>query len=284
MSAAPTSETVALVGYVSAGSCALFVWDILGSLREDFIVAFQLNFRPSLIPYFISRSLMLVYAVGFAVYSTRSLGDCSRTLLILQIIYALATWARSTNFLLRVRAVYALSRLITFLFFAPLLVVVAASITAAFGIHGAPSTLASGDPACVVSRIAPFVGSTWAIQLAYDTAVFIAISFRLSENTKTASAPRGWERVRIIVSGTGPTLYTFSRNIMRDGWWYFLMSLLANTMLLVAFYNARLEPALKAALMSPAAVVQCIWAGRVYRNAKVRHQMQSEVLSWSTPD
>jgi hypothetical protein len=121
--------------------------------------------------------------------------------------------------LFRLRAIYGGDRIVTFIFGFLWLAVVVESVTVTIG--GATVTSLDNPPRCFVLSAKNYDGASGIVVAVYDTAVFLAISYRLVSNfTRTQQQQTPWEQTKALFSGCN--LPAFSRTLLTDGQMYYM--------------------------------------------------------------
>lgn len=119
-------------------------------------------------------------------------------------------------FFLRLRAVYSREKVIVAIFFFFWVGLLAAVIFVPFAISGGPS---GSTEYCRYSSLAKYAPIAQIGPLAYDTLVFLAISWKLSHNSPSSNVNAG-ESLKAIVFGRN--LPVFTKMLLRDGQLYYL--------------------------------------------------------------
>ncbi|KAJ7749706.1 hypothetical protein B0H16DRAFT_1691816 [Mycena metata] len=237
---------IELLRYVWAGTAAVFIWDILNNLKADYQLLFKYRIRPPVITYFTSRIICFVWVVGFTVFLTSPVGGCHTLDLVLDSLYPIAVPSTSLLFFFRVRAIYANSRPITIAFAVLWIIEVAACITIPFGTGGiniGPTRY------CTIDELAPYTSSASITPTVFDTAVFVAISYRLV--------------------GNRAYLPSFSKAIFVDGQKYYMITVISNIAMSAMIYAPGVSPGLRSILALPNVMLTSVMACRVYRHTRL---------------
>ncbi|KAF7369897.1 hypothetical protein MSAN_00619200 [Mycena sanguinolenta] len=249
---------------VIVGATAVFIWDILHSLSEDYHILFKLNFQASAAVYLVSRIASLVYTLGFTLFSTYPLPNCQAALVAFNAFYPLSSASTSLLFFFRVRAIYARRPLITYIFGFLWLCMLAGALTVPMG-----SSATTVGHTCIITQLAPYMGANGVGMTVFDTSVFLAISYGLLSNGRAEQTPA--ERVRTAFAFGRANLYAFSESLLRDGQKYYLITVFTNTLTIAMIYAPGVAPIYRGMGSIPNVAVTNIMASRVFRNVKMRY-------------
>ncbi|KAJ6593084.1 hypothetical protein B0H19DRAFT_1010439 [Mycena capillaripes] len=248
---------------IFAGTTAVFFWDILHNLRDEYILFFKNRLRLSAAAYLVSRIASLTYVLGLTLFATYPLGDCQAAKIVFTSFYPLSSGATSLLFFFRVRAIYDGHLLITSVFaFLWVCVVGTAIMVPLLGSH---SHAASVGSACIVTGVPSDLWVTGTVLTVHDTSVFLAISYRLLANSHVDYTGR--EKVRAIFRG--PNLHAFSKALFLDGQKYYMIAVVANVVTISMVCATSISPVYRGTLAIPNIALTSIMACRVYRNAKL---------------
>ncbi|KAJ6511767.1 hypothetical protein DFH09DRAFT_1374344 [Mycena vulgaris] len=267
--------------YVLVGSTAIFIWDVLNNLRNDYMLLFKQRFHVASGAYVVCRVASLVYLLGFTIFYTQPIQACNTAFVAFSSFYPLITSASTFLFLFRVRAIYGGDRLVTATFGFLWLTVVGTSMT----IPLSGNAIGLGNPhECVVVNVGAYTGSAGIALTVYDTLVFFAISYRLVSNFRESEGLTRGEQVRAFFSGA--SLPAFSKAVFTDGQIYYMITAATNgvTILLVYVPSAipGANPMYHGVMAIPSMTLTSIMACRVYRNTKLRVLSDTWELSLPT--
>ncbi|KAJ7648778.1 hypothetical protein DFH06DRAFT_1209591 [Mycena polygramma] len=251
-----------VASYVFAGATAVIIWDILHHLKDDYSILFKHKFQISAVAYVLSRLASLTYVLGFTIFATYPLRDCKTAVHAFNGFLPISVGSTGLLFFFRLRAIYNGQPLITRCFAFLWLCMLAASLTVPFG-----TTAAKIGAACIVTQIPSYQVANGITMTVYDTSVFLAISYRLLENSDVEHTPG--ERVHALFRG--PHLHTFSRALFRDGQKYYLITVITNGMTIAMVYSSRINPIYRGMLSIPNNAVINIMVCRVYRNVRLHY-------------
>ncbi|KAJ7079900.1 hypothetical protein C8R44DRAFT_653930 [Mycena epipterygia] len=270
---AEVAKVVEVSRYVATGSSAVFIWDVLNNLKDEYHLVSQNPVRWPFVAYFTSRILCLVYVLGFTVFITYPVGGCERLALILTWLYPAAIPATSLLFLSRVRAIYGKTRMVTVIFGLLWIVEFAACMVVPFGTAGANI---GSTPYCMISRISPHDAASTITPTIFDTAVFVAISYRLMGHSTKESAHHSWmDKSRAFL--TGAYLPSLSRSILVQGQIYYMITAISNIATSVMLYT-HLSTGYRGLLGLPNITLTSVLACRVYRSMRLKLEEPSEII------
>ncbi|KAJ6529024.1 hypothetical protein DFH09DRAFT_1371092 [Mycena vulgaris] len=222
-----------LLAYVLVGCTAVFIWDVLNNLRNDYMLLFKQRFHVASGAYLVSRLAFLVYLLGFTIFSTHPIQACNTAYVAFSSFYPLSISASAFLFLFRVRAVYGGDRLVTATFGLLWLIVVGTSMMIPFS----GSAIGLGDPyECVIVNVGTYTGAAGITLTVYDTLVFFAISYRLVSNFRHSEELTRGEQARAFFSGAN--LPAFSKAVFTDGQMYYMIMVVMNGATILLFLMA----------------------------------------------
>ncbi|KAF8160223.1 hypothetical protein K438DRAFT_1860027 [Mycena galopus ATCC 62051] len=262
------AKQVELWRYVGVGTAAIFIWDILSNLKGDYELLFNNRVHWPVATYFLSRITTAVYVIGFAIFLTYPVGACRALDLGLQSLYPVAIPSTSLLFFFRVRAVYDGARTITIIFGLMWITELATCIIVPFatgGVNIEPTRY------CIVSEVPSYSGAVGMVPAVFDTAVFIAISYKLVGNAYIET-----ERVRAFF--TGAYLPSLSKSLLVDGQVYYFITVLGNIAagVMVGIPNMGIPYRLLPVL--PTVMLTNVMACHVYRYTRLNLSQQSVVF------
>ncbi|KAJ7842934.1 hypothetical protein B0H14DRAFT_1020816 [Mycena olivaceomarginata] len=247
---------------VFACTTAVFIWDVLHNLVDDYHLFFKHKFRVSAAAYLGSRTASLAYVLGFTLFSTYPLANCRAAMVVFNSFYSLSAGCTSLLFFFRVRAIYGGQRIISWIFAFLWICVVGAAILVPIY-----SYAASVGSVCIVTKIPSIVGAAATALTVHDTSVFVAISYRLLANSHREHTPT--EMMRALFRGAN--LHTFSTALFRDGQMYYMITILSNILTISLVYAPSVSPIYHGVMGIPNVTLTSIMACRVYRNAKLHY-------------
>lgn len=147
--------------------------------------------------------------------SAYPVGGCRTLETTLDCLYPIVVSSTSLLFFYRVRAIYAGDKIVTVVFGLLWIAELAACISVPIGTRG---TNIGSTPYCFIAQLASYTGSASITPTVFDTAVFIAISYRLVGNTYVDYSWR--DKLRVFFRGA--YLPYFSRSLLVDGQMYYM--------------------------------------------------------------
>ncbi|KAJ6568812.1 hypothetical protein B0H19DRAFT_1024113 [Mycena capillaripes] len=264
------AEQLKILGYVWTGTAAVYIWDVLNNLRADFLLLFRFRIQWGGMSYFIARIFCLVFLVGWAIFLTYPVGRCVTLGMILDCLYPIVIPSTSLLFFHRVRAIYDGRRAVT-LVFGFLWI---AELAACIGVPISTKATNIGPTRyCVIAQLAPYAGAAPIISTVFDTAVFIAISYRLVGNTHVDYS---WlDQVRAFFRGA--YLPSFSKSLLVDGQMYYMFTVVINITTSVMVY-APASPLYRSIPAVPNLMLNTLMACRVYRNTRFMLAQESRCV------
>ncbi|KAJ7434527.1 hypothetical protein B0H11DRAFT_1752852 [Mycena galericulata] len=252
-----------LTRYVWAGTSAVFIWDILSNLKGDYMLLFKHRLGWPVAAYFLSRIASAAAAIGCVILLTYPVGDCRAFHLAIALLFPLAIPLTSLLFFFRVRAVYGGARTVTIVFGIMWLAVFGTSIMVLFA---TPVANIGSTPYCSLGGLpvyAPIIGLNPGL---FDTAVFLAISYRLVGNTHVEY--HSWTQ-KASAFFTGAYLPSLSKSLFVDGQIYYMITVVTNIVAFVLLCVPSLGPTYSSFLVVPNVMLTNMMACRVYRHTRL---------------
>ncbi|KAF8160269.1 hypothetical protein K438DRAFT_1860129 [Mycena galopus ATCC 62051] len=261
-------KQVELWQYFGAGTSAVFIWDILSNLKGDYKLLFKYRPRWPVAAYFLPRITSAVYVIGFTIFLTYPLGGCRTFDLGLQILYPIAIPSTSLLFFFRVCAIYGGARIVKIIFGLMWVVVLGTCIIVPFATRGVNI---GTTRYCMVGEDPPYAAIVGIVPAVFDTAVFIAISYRLIGNTHTEYS---WtKKARTFL--TGAYLPSFSKSLLVDGQIYYMITVVSNTVTSIMICGPPIGITYRSLLIIPNVMLTSVMACRVYRHTRLNLMQQS---------
>jgi hypothetical protein len=258
-----------LTRYVWAGTSAVFIWDILSNLKGDYMLLFKHRLGWPVAAYFLSRITSAAAAIGCVVFLTYPVGDCRSFHLAIALFFPLAIPLTSLLFFFRVRGVYCGARIVTIIFGLLWLTVVGTSLVvpiATRGVNIGPT------PYCSLGELEAYAAIIGLNPGLFDTAVFLAISYRLIGNTHVEY--HSWKQ-KARAFFTGAYLPSFSKSLFVDGQIYYMITVVTNIAAFVLLCFRGLGPSYSSFLVVPNVMLTNMMACRVYRHTRLDLRQQS---------
>ncbi|KDR70728.1 hypothetical protein GALMADRAFT_75822 [Galerina marginata CBS 339.88] len=264
--------------YTSAGSVAVFVWDMLNNLLNDYKLVTRYRVGLPTAVYFLSSTIcILLYLISTNIFLLAApIGDCRSHGIRTAWLYPVAMGATAFLFFIRVRAIYHRSKFVTSYFFVLWLLLLLGTATI-------PSTVRADNIGptkyCFTgSNISPLLNASGGVTLLFDTSVYLAITWRLTRDFYI-STHRSDGGMRAMF--TGENLPMFSRGLLQDGQVYYLSTAIFHLMGVILFNIYSLPLAYRFISGLPTEVVMNIMACRVYRSTKFGFFTEVSVVSTS---
>ncbi|KAJ7631508.1 hypothetical protein B0H17DRAFT_897111, partial [Mycena rosella] len=256
------AKQVQIATYVCVGAVAVSVWDILNNISLEYRLLTTTKFGFPIVAYILASRLgSLGYVLGFTLLATCPLGRCGLAYRVIVSFYPVALSSICLLFFFRVRAVYGRSRVVTLIFGVLWLGVLGTALTIPFGGDAIPI---GSTQYCLISKLVPYVGACAIVVTVHDTAVYLAISYRLVMNTYAVRTHK--ELFKAVFSGA--YLPSFSRSLFVDGQVYYMISVISNIVVTVMVY-VNVSPLYRGFLAIPNLALTSAMACRVYRNTKL---------------
>ncbi|KAF7358096.1 hypothetical protein MVEN_00857600 [Mycena venus] len=247
--------------YILVGTLGAYVWDFLSNAHNDYKLLTQHRVGLATVAYFFSRIWSLLYLTAGTIYRTYPLGHCFVAEKLVDAGFAVAVSANCLLFFLRARAIFNRNPfLVTFLFCLWLSVVgTAATIPTAV-----TATNIGPTKYCLNIAAKSYASGISITALIHDTTVFLAISLRLFANSHVDRGLGANTKAFI----TGEYLPQFSRAVLKDGQLYYLITVTANILTVVMFYNTRVGVGYRTMFTVCNVMVINAMACHVFRNTK----------------
>ncbi|KAF8180752.1 hypothetical protein K438DRAFT_1841758 [Mycena galopus ATCC 62051] len=256
--------------YVMAGTAAVFIWDILSNLRADYTLLFKRKLAWPVVAYFLSRITSTAAVIGCAVFLTYPVEGCRSFGLGVALLYPI-TIPSTLLLFFRVHAIYGGTRAVpvTIIFGLMWIAVLATSIIipiATISVNTGPSRY------CILAELAPYAGVVGITPGLFDTAVFVAISYRLVGNTHVEYNSLKQKAHAFFIGSYLPSL---SRSLFVDGQVCSMITAVSNivSFLLVCLPGVAL--AYRSLLTIPNMMLTNVMACRLYRHTRLELAQQS---------
>ncbi|KAF7370869.1 hypothetical protein MSAN_00720600 [Mycena sanguinolenta] len=247
--------------YVLAATLGAYVWDIGLNLGNDYALLFQHKVRFPTIVYFLSRAFTLAYILTCFIFAVAPVENCDALALGLSICIVLTQTSTAMLFFLRVTAVWHPSKIAYVVFSILWLAVLGAGITDPVGIRG---THIGPTKQCIDTVIPGSIAATAIMPLINDTAIFLAINYRILAHTVAEDSLMA--RLRAFFGGTG--LSTLSRALLQSGQHFYLIAVATHVTFLVILKLPQLTPVYHAMLSIPGLTLVNAMACLVFRRIK----------------
>ncbi|KAJ6486616.1 hypothetical protein C8R45DRAFT_1214012 [Mycena sanguinolenta] len=221
--------------YVIVATLGAYVWDIALNLGNDYALLFKHRVHFPTIVYFLSRAFTLAFILTCFIFAVAPVENCDALALGRSICIVLTQISTAMLFFLRVTAVWYPNKIAYGVFSILWLAVLGAGITVPIGVRAAHigPTLR-----CIDTSIPANIQVSVILPLINDTAVFLAINYRILAHTILADSSMA--RLRLFFNGTG--LSTLSRALLQSGQHFYLIAVAAHIIFFVVFKLPQLPP------------------------------------------
>ncbi|KAF5329255.1 hypothetical protein D9619_009375 [Psilocybe cf. subviscida] len=266
----PPSE-LAICTHILTGTVSIFVWDILGNLKNDYNIARRYRITFPTIVYLVSRISNAIYLIGvFVVFST-PVGHCNRVIRTFSASLILALPASELLLFLYVRAIYINNRVVVWIFFLLWVATVAGSVTASIGMPGIQAGL---DDYCIPISFSTFSTATIFVPFVNDTLIFIALTWRILRTSYEELTVKN----AIMTVTLGRNIPYFARALLQKSQLYIFTTFVINVAALFLYIFDSGNPSLAFASI----MVMNVMASHIYRSTRLC-QYSSNHLSTSGP-
>ncbi|KAF9044988.1 hypothetical protein BJ165DRAFT_1474706 [Panaeolus papilionaceus] len=248
--------------YVLVGGCAVFVWDLVDNLRNDYRLLKDYKFRLPTTIYLVSRLGTLGLVLSGVIFASAAITwDCARFHKIVGAFYPITIPATSLLFFLRLRAVFDRNKIVVTAFGLIWITLFASAISVPFGLIGANI---GPTKYCVTASIRKFIVAPTIISFVHDTLVLFAISWRLMSLTHLDQDVRRGVKGMVL----GDYLPSFSRALLHGGQQYYTVTVSLNLLTVIMFFVHSVPPTYRLMFTVPNVTLMNIMACRVFRNTK----------------
>ncbi|KZP09494.1 hypothetical protein FIBSPDRAFT_233851 [Athelia psychrophila] len=204
-------EAGVALSQLNAALVVVIAWDILICFEEEVDFAVRCRFNPSSMVYFASRIGILLWGILCLMMENDPLSNCEVGWGITATISVIAGSATALLFVVRVCAVYDQSKAVK-IFFTIFWLAIPVSTTLV-AIYGRATHM--GSPTCSISGIQYFTSTNLWVTAAFDTSVFLAITWRIISYS-TACKISLWRSFR------GAGLPRICRELLQSGQLFYL--------------------------------------------------------------
>lgn len=263
-------ETLMTARYVEVGTLAVFVWELLNNLLNDYKLLSKYRIRLPIVVYFISRICSLGFAISTVVFQTAPVNSCYGLAKGLGVFFLLSVTSTSLLFFLRIQAVFNGNQWIVNLFAGLWLAVAASCSTVIIGVDG--FNIGSTNY-CIDGQIKPFVMTGTIVPLINDILVFLAIAWRLFRNSYAPHTVKNGVRFLVF----GDYLPRFFKAILQDGQAYYLASIAVSFIAVITLFNRSIPDILRTVFAVPNVILMNIMACRAFRNTILEIYREGQV-------
>ncbi|KAF7334194.1 hypothetical protein MSAN_02380700 [Mycena sanguinolenta] len=248
--------------YLYAATVGAYIWDIGLNLGNDYALLFKHKVRFPTIVYFLSRIVTFAFILTSFIFQVAPVENCDALALSWAICAVLSQTTTAMLFYLRVTAVWHPNKIVYVVFSILLIAVPSASITAPLGVRSAHI---GPTKQCITTSVPGNIEVAAIIPLINDTAIFLAITYRILSNTIAADSP--WARLRVFFGGA-TRLSALSQALLQSGQHFYLVAVAANLTLLIAVKLPQLSPVYHAVFTVPGLSLINAMACLVFRRIK----------------
>ncbi|KZP15511.1 hypothetical protein FIBSPDRAFT_935096 [Athelia psychrophila] len=238
---------------LNAALVTAIAWDILIYFEEEVDLAVRYGFSSSSIVYFASRIGILFWCILSLIMEKVPFSHCEVVWGITAIITVVAGSATALLFVIRVCAVYEQSKAVKIFFTIFWLATPVSGILTS--IYGRSSHM--GSPMCSISGVQYFVSICLWITAAFDTSVFLAITWRIISYS-TACKISLWQTFR----GAGQP--RICRELLQGGQLFYFVTVGVTLVGACAMFIP-VNPIYRLSFTQPSLALQSIMACRVHR-------------------
>ncbi|KAF7335928.1 hypothetical protein MSAN_02306100 [Mycena sanguinolenta] len=202
--------------YLYAATVGAYIWDIGLNLGNDYALLFKHKVRFPTIVYFLSRIVTFAFILTSFIFQVAPVENCDALALSWAICAVLSQTTTAMLFYLRVTAVWHPNKIVYVVFSILLIAVPSASITAPLGVRSAHI---GPTKQCITTSVPGNIEVAAIIPLINDTAIFLAITYRILSNTIAADSP--WARLRVFFGGA-TRLSALSQALLQSGQHFYL--------------------------------------------------------------
>ncbi|KAF8812436.1 hypothetical protein BYT27DRAFT_7133062 [Phlegmacium glaucopus] len=263
---------VLVARYVSVGTLAVFFWEILNNIFNDYKLLTEHRIRFPTVVYFISRVSCLGFIISVVILETTPIARCDLLEKGLEIIYPFTVISSSLLFFFRTRAVFDRDPWVVAFFACSWLAVVAGYLTfiiKVVQVKAIPGTCQ------VLAHFRSFATAATIITLINDTLVFLAITWRLFSNSYGRRTIG--DNIRVFLFGD--YLPVFSKAMLQAGQLYYLIVVTVNLITVIMLCTHSVPAILQVIFVVPNVVMMNIMTCRVFRNTMLGTFTEVEISS-----
>ncbi|KAJ6454658.1 hypothetical protein C8R45DRAFT_846292 [Mycena sanguinolenta] len=223
--------------YLSAATLGAYIWDIGLNLGNDYTLLFKHRVRFPTIVYlnFISRVFTLAYILTTFFFQVAPVTNCNAFAVGIGICLVFSRTGSVMLFFLRVTAVWYPSKIVYVVFLILWTAVLGACITVPLGdraAHVGPTTQ------CIITAVPAYVEVATIMPLINDTAIFLAINYRILAHTVVADS--SMTRLRVFFGGQ--TLSALTQALLQTGQHFYLIAVVTHIIILLLLKLPQLSP------------------------------------------
>ncbi|KAF7373767.1 hypothetical protein MSAN_00588400 [Mycena sanguinolenta] len=250
--------------YLFVATLGAYVWDIALNLGNDYALLFKHRTFPKFQASAVlirPRVFTLAFVLASFVYTVAPVKNCNALVLAYSICAILSQTATAMLFFLRVTAVWYPSKVAFAVFSILWIAVLGAGMSAPLEIRG---THIGPTMQCINTALPANIEMAAIIPLINDTAIFLAINYRILAHTIVADSFLA--RFRVFFGGRG--LSTLSQALLRSGQHFYFIAVATHITLTVLLQLPRLTPTYRGMFTIPAFALVNAMACLVFRRIK----------------
>ncbi|KAF7335990.1 hypothetical protein MSAN_02312700 [Mycena sanguinolenta] len=247
--------------YLYAATLGAYVWDIGLNLGNDYALLFKYKIRFPTIVYFLSRAFTLAFIITPFIFQVASVKHCNALAISFSICSMVSQAATAMLFFLRVTAVWHPNKIAYAIFSVLWIAVLGAGITAPLGVRGAHI---GPTMQCITTTVPDNVEAAAIVPMINDTAIFLAINYRILAHTIVADSFMA--RLRVFFRGNG--LSALSQALLQSGQHFYLVAVATNIILIAVVKSPQLPPVYRAMLTVPGFALINAMACLVFRRIR----------------
>ncbi|KAF7335959.1 hypothetical protein MSAN_02309300 [Mycena sanguinolenta] len=255
------ADQVEVSRYLYAATLGAYVWDIGLHLGNDYALLFKHRVRLPTIVYFLSRAFTLALILTTFAFQVASVEDCNALGIAVGICFVLSQTSTALLFFLRVTAIWHPSKIAYVVFSVLWLGVLGAGITVPLGVSGAHI---GPTMQCITTTVRSNIEVSMIIPMINDTAIFLAINYRILAYTMAEDSPMA--HLRALLGGTGRS--ALSRALLQSGQHFYLIAVITHIVLFVLLKLPHLPPIYHAMLTVPGFALINAMGCQVFRRIK----------------
>ncbi|KAF7336017.1 hypothetical protein MSAN_02315400 [Mycena sanguinolenta] len=213
--------------YIYAATLGAYVWDIGLNLGNDYTLLFKHRVNSN------SNTLFVDLTSNISITAVAPVENCNALALTLSISATLTQISTAALFFLRVTAVWYPSKIVYVVFSILWMAVLGAGIIVPLrsrAVHIGPTLQ------CINTAVTANIEVSVIMPLINDTAVFLAINYRILAHTIVADSSTA--RIRVFFGGTG--LSSLTRALLQSGQHFYLIAAITHIILLVVLLGPQL--------------------------------------------
>ncbi|KAJ6454641.1 hypothetical protein C8R45DRAFT_846466 [Mycena sanguinolenta] len=255
------ASQVEVLRYLYAATLGAYVWDIGLNLGNDYTLLFKHRVRFPTIVYFLSRVFTFAFILTSFAFQVAPVENCNALSVGLGVCLVLSQTSTALLFFLRVTAVWYPSKIAYAVFSVLCMAVLGTGMVIPLGdraAHIGPTTQ------CIIETTPASTQFVVIIPLINDTAIFLAINYRILAHTVVADSSMA--RLRVFFSGQA--LSALSQALLQTGQHFYLIAVVTHIVILVLLKLPHLSPIYHPMVAIPGMALVNAMACLVFRRIK----------------